>query len=223
MLFDLRGRGRRRTVQAVYASLALLMGGSLVLLGIGGATSGGLLDAFKSGGGGASPNDAFAKRITAAEKATQARPRDPAPWAALARAHAQAAGTKTDVNGAPTKDSLAEYREATGAWERYAKLKSTGLDPTLAPQIVRAYVAQAQWAKAVGVQEIVIADQGASTGQYSTYAQLAYAAGQTRKGDLAAAKAVSLAPADQRPQVKAALAQVKQNPTGASQPAAPTG
>ena len=27
MLFDLRGRGRRRTVQAIYLSLALLMGG----------------------------------------------------------------------------------------------------------------------------------------------------------------------------------------------------
>ena len=31
MLFDLRGRGRRRTVQAVYLSLALLLGGGLVL------------------------------------------------------------------------------------------------------------------------------------------------------------------------------------------------
>ena len=38
MLFDLRGRGRRRTVKIVYLALALLMGGGLVLFGIGGAT-----------------------------------------------------------------------------------------------------------------------------------------------------------------------------------------
>ena len=52
MLFDLRARGRRRTVKIVYVFLALLMGGGLVFFGIGGATSGGLLDAFKGGGGG---------------------------------------------------------------------------------------------------------------------------------------------------------------------------
>ena len=46
MLFDLRGRGRRRTVQVIYLSLAILMGGGLVLFGIGGATSGGLVDAI---------------------------------------------------------------------------------------------------------------------------------------------------------------------------------
>ena len=34
MLFDLRGRGRRRTVKIVYITLALLMGGGLVLFGI---------------------------------------------------------------------------------------------------------------------------------------------------------------------------------------------
>ena len=47
MLFDLRGRGRRRTVQVIYLSLAILMGGGLVLFGIGGATSGGLIDAIQ--------------------------------------------------------------------------------------------------------------------------------------------------------------------------------
>ena len=45
MLFDLRGRGRRRTVQAIYLSLAILMGGGLVLFGIGSDQSGGIVDA----------------------------------------------------------------------------------------------------------------------------------------------------------------------------------
>ena len=48
MLFDLRGRGRRRTVQVIYLSLAILMGGGLVLFGIGSSSSGGLFDAFSS-------------------------------------------------------------------------------------------------------------------------------------------------------------------------------
>ena len=61
MLFDLRGR-RRRAVQATYLTLAVLMGGGLVLFGIGGNTSGGLFDAF-SGGGGGGGNDATEKRI----------------------------------------------------------------------------------------------------------------------------------------------------------------
>jgi len=51
MLFDLRGRGRRRTIQAIYVTLAVLMGGGLVFFGIGGNTSGGLFDAFKGGSG----------------------------------------------------------------------------------------------------------------------------------------------------------------------------
>src|SRR5918997_620937 len=44
MLFDLRGTGRRRTVKVVYITLAFLMGGGLVLFGIGGDVSGGLVD-----------------------------------------------------------------------------------------------------------------------------------------------------------------------------------
>jgi hypothetical protein len=47
MLFDLRSRGRRRTVQAVYLTLAILMGGGLVLFGVGAGNGiGGLLNAF---------------------------------------------------------------------------------------------------------------------------------------------------------------------------------
>ena len=68
MLFDLRGRGRRRTVQVIYIGLALLIGIGLVGFGIGGGFgSGGLLNAANnnegSGGAGfggdpAGPNEA---------------------------------------------------------------------------------------------------------------------------------------------------------------------
>src|SRR5512132_2401536 len=74
MLFDLRGR-RRRAVQGTYLLLALLMGGGLVLFGVGGDVSGGLLDAFK-GGGGPSANSAFQDRIDKQEERLQANPRN---------------------------------------------------------------------------------------------------------------------------------------------------
>ena len=74
MLFDLRGRGRRRTVQAIYLSLAILMGGGLVLFGIGGATSGGLFDAIK----GNSELDERQRHVQEARRrAREARPGQP--------------------------------------------------------------------------------------------------------------------------------------------------
>src|SRR6476646_8978943 len=96
MLFDLRGRGRRRVVKFIYLGLALLMGGGLVLFGVGGATSGGLLDAFKNGSGSVNVSDAFKKRVDAAEKAVAARPQDAAAWGALTRVRYQQAGTPGD-------------------------------------------------------------------------------------------------------------------------------
>ena len=84
MLFDLRGRGRRRTVQAIYLGLAILMGGGLVLFGIGGATSGGLLDAIQGSSGSSNAGDVFQKRVDRLEKRTKANPSDANAWAQLA-------------------------------------------------------------------------------------------------------------------------------------------
>src|SRR3954465_12707089 len=94
MLFDLRGRGRRRTVKIVYITLALLMGGGLVLFGIGGggAMQGGLVDAITGSSGGDTGSKRFDRNEQGAGTAAQARPRDPAVWAALARARVQSAG-----------------------------------------------------------------------------------------------------------------------------------
>ena len=82
MLFDLRGRGRRRTIKIVYITLALLMGGGLVLFGIGGggAMSGGLVDAITGSSGGDTGAERFEKRERDALRATQTRPQDAAAW-----------------------------------------------------------------------------------------------------------------------------------------------
>jgi len=95
MLFDLRGRGRRRTIQVIYLSLAVLMGGGLVFFGIGGSVSGGLFDAVgltgnsNSSGGG---SDILNKQEKTAVKRVTVNPRDAAGWAAVARIRYQRAG-----------------------------------------------------------------------------------------------------------------------------------
>src|SRR4051794_23251689 len=91
MLFDLRARGRRRTIQVIYLFLALLMGGGLVFFGIGGNTSGGFFDAFKSNNGSSSSDSALTKKVQALEKRVQAHRSNAAAWAALPRAQYQVA------------------------------------------------------------------------------------------------------------------------------------
>src|SRR5918997_6479464 len=92
MLFDLRGAGRRRTVKVVYITLAFLMGGGLVLFGIGGDVSGGLVDAITERGSGDDGSDRFRDQEKAALARTKANPQDAPAWAAFARARFQLAG-----------------------------------------------------------------------------------------------------------------------------------
>src|ERR1700753_2402297 len=87
MLFDLRGRGRRRTVQAVYLFLALLLGGGLVLFGVGAGNGfGGILNAFTGSGSSSGQKQAVSSQEKAAITATTRRPTDPAAWSALVQA-----------------------------------------------------------------------------------------------------------------------------------------
>lgn len=214
MLFDLRGRGRRRTVQLIYLMLAFLMGGGLVFFGIGG-TSGGILDALKENSGKTSASSIFTKRVKAAERRVRLHPRDAAAWAALTRLRyqvASSAGYDQNAN-AFTQDGVKKLRAAGVAWDRYLALDPKKPDPNLATQMVQAFGQGAlnQPDKVVTAMEIVVAGREPSVGLYSQLAIFAYQAGQTRKGDLAAEKAVSLAPKDQRTalreQLKAAKAQ----------------
>src|SRR3982750_4318249 len=128
MLFDLRGRGRRRTVKVVYILLAVLMGGGLVLFGIGGggAISGGLVDAITGSNGGDSGTKRFEDRERAALVATQQNPQNAAAWAALARARVQTAGVgdNFDPNTATyTASGKTKLTQAADAWEKYLALE----------------------------------------------------------------------------------------------------
>jgi hypothetical protein len=203
MLFDLRGRGRRRTVQVIYLSLAILMGGGLVLFGIGGSVSGGLFDAFREDAGGGDVTAAAEKSVTTAAAATEANPEDPAAWARLVRARFQLAQLDEGVNentGAFTAKGKRALVPVEQAWDRYVALKPDPPDDGVAGLMVQAFSESGlnKPAKAVGAMEMVIAARDESPNLYSQLAVLAYQAGQNRKGDLAADKAVSLAPEAER-------------------------
>jgi hypothetical protein len=215
MLFDLRGSGRRTTVKVVYLTLAVLMGGGLVLFGIGGDVSGGLVDALTENEGSTSvSDDRFRDRAAQLQREAEANPRDAEAWAAVARARYQyaSAGDFFDQNtGQFTDEGKAQLQAASQAWERHLALAKNNPDDSVATIMVQAY-SQAglnEPAKAVAAQEI-ITEERPKDSTFATLAVLAYQAGQTRKGDLATTKALELADEDDRNTLKSELEAAKQ-------------
>jgi tetratricopeptide (TPR) repeat protein len=209
MLFDLRGRGRRRAVQAIYLSLAILMGGGLVLFGVGGATSGGLLDAFKADSGTANVDEVFQKRVDSAERAVKLRPTDARAWANLTRVRFQQAGTGDGFdsnNQVFTDKGKEQLRQTEAAWDKYLTLTKEP-DENVARIMVQAFGQGAldEPDKAVSALEAVMDNQKATGPLYVQLAALAYQAGQTRKAELASKKALALTPKDDQEQIKAQL------------------
>jgi hypothetical protein len=220
MLFDLRGRGRRRAVQAIYLSLALLMGGGLVLFGVGGASSGGLLDAFTSGSGQTSVDKVFQQRVDKAQAGVRLHPTNPKAWAELTRVRFQQAGSGDgfDPNqGAFTDKGKAKLQGAASAWDKYLTLTEKP-DDTVAALMVQAFGTTGlnQPGEAVSAMEIII-DRRPETGPlFVQLASLAYQAGQTRKAQLASKKALALTPKDDREQIQAQLDGAKQAASSAA-------
>ena len=223
MLFDLRGAGRRRTVKVVYITLAFLMGGGLVLFGIGGDVSGGLVDAITERGGGDDGSDRFRKQETAALKRTQANAQDAAAWAALARARFQIAGIGENFDPEKatfTKTGRAKLVAAEEAWDRYLALNPPKPDDRVASLMVQAFGALNKPDKAAQAQE-VITDARPTASTFTQLAIFAYQAGQTRKGDLAKDKALELTDPDMREALKGQLETAKSSATqAAAQPGA---
>lgn len=220
MLFDLRGSGRRTTIKAVYLTLAVLMGGGLVLFGIGGDVSGGLVDALTDRNSGVTSNDsAFRNRAERAQREATANPQDPEAWASLARARYQyaSAGEFFDQStGTFTAEGKAQLTAAAAAWEKHVELAKDEPDDRVATLMVQTY-SQAglnQPEKAVAAQEI-ITEVRPKDSTFATLAVLAYQAGQTRKGDLATKEALRLADKDDRNTLKSELEQAKQQALGA--------
>jgi hypothetical protein len=225
MLFDLRGRGRRRTVQGVYLGLALLMGGGLILFGVGtGNGVGGLLNGI----GGGSSNNSSKPVISQAEKSalrqTRLQPSSPAAWAALVQARYESAGQ--DANSSTGTYSAAGLKELQGAgqaWQRYLALTKHP-DWTLAELIAQGYDKLGSYSQEASAWQIVTAANPTVASYYEDLAAAAWKAKQTRLGDLAQTKALALTPKTQRAQVSAALTQLKTQATsGSAGSTAPSG
>jgi hypothetical protein len=209
VLFDLKGR-RRRVVQGTYLLLAILMGGGLVLFGIGGDVSGGLVDALQGQSG--SSNSIVEDRIEENEDKVEADPKNAAALKELARDWYQLATQESDVTGAFSDEGKERLAEADAAWEAYVDLDPKNPDASLASLMVNVYAPTALNKPAEGAEaaEIVATAQPKNAQAYLQLAQFAAQAGQERKADLAGQNAIELAPKDQRSTVKQLVEQLTQ-------------
>jgi predicted Zn-dependent protease len=205
----------------------LLVGivGVIILVGIVGAirASGGgsgILNAFTAGGSSGAQSQVVSQAVKTALQQTRLHPNDPAGWAALVQARWTEAGQGNDYNTSTGTFTAAGKKELTGAtqaWERYLQLTKQP-DPNLAILAARAYAAGGNYSGEASAWEIeTLANPNEAKG-YECLAASAYAAKQTRKGDLATAKALSLVPKLSRATLKTQLEQARrslQSPKGA--------
>ena len=215
MLFDLRGRGRRRSVRVIYAGLALLMGSGLVLFGVGSFGGSGILSNISGNEG--SNSASFSAQIKKYQKLTQKEPSNASAWEHLTEATLHEAGGEAYVTSSGvTSKGKQLFAQASQAWNSYLALNPPNPSAKLAQLMVPVYEEGGlnEPAKAVQVLQIVVAARPTSASLYSELAEFAYKAKNTRVGDLASEKAVSLAPAAQRARLKQELAEIKANPSG---------
>jgi hypothetical protein len=217
MLFDLRGRGRRRTVRVLYTGLALLMGVGLVGFGIGGGFgSGGILNAASSGEGGGGTS--FSRQIKKYEKQTKQQPKNLTAWEKLTEARIHEAGGEAYFTsaGVLTSKGRTVFREASESWSSYLALNPPKPSVKLAKLVLLLYQEGAlnEPAKSVEALQIVVAADPESAAFYSELAVAAYQAKNERVGDLSATKAVALAPENAKTRIKKELEEVKKSPGG---------
>jgi hypothetical protein len=225
MLFDLRGRGRRRTVRIIYTGLALLMGVGLVGFGIGGGFGGGgILNATNNGEGGGGPNRA--SEVKKYRKIIQQQPNNISAWEKLTQAQLFEAGGEAYLTATGlTSKGREVFASASESWTRYLALNPPHPNLKLAKNALRLYTEEAlnQPSKAVEVLQIIVADDPTRGYYYRLLAHYAYQTKNERVGDLAAQKAIGLAPASEQARLKKALEEEKKTKGGtATAPTATT-
>lgn len=214
MLFDLRSRGRRRTVQGVYLGLALLMGLGLVLFGVGAGNGiGGLLNAFTGNGSGNNQGQVVSQQEQTALKAVKANPNNAAAWSQLVQARWVSAGEGNNYNSTTksfTASGKKKLGQTTQAWQRYLQLTKSP-DPNVVILAARSYAALGNYAGAANAWEMETLASPSGLA-YECMAASAYAAGQTDKGDLALNKALTYVPKAQQTTVKSQVTAAKTRP-----------
>jgi hypothetical protein len=204
-------------VQAVYLGLAILMGGGLVLFGVGAGNGlGGLLNAFNGSGSSSNQSQAVSAAEKSAIKATQTNPNSAAAWASLIQARwSNATSNSADFNSSTGQFSSTGKTELTNIgndWASYQKLVKQP-DPTVAILAARSYEYLGQFSQATDAWQQMTAAEPTEASAFECLAANAYAAKNTRIGDLASAKALSLVPSLQRTLLKSKINQAKTDPS----------
>jgi hypothetical protein len=222
MLFDLQGK-RKNFIRVIYAGLALLIGGGLVLFGIGGSGNGGLFDALGIGDGSSTGDISYEKELDSANSALDANPKDEGALLKLTQFEflTGQAQRETGDNGAsrPTGDTVESYNRAADAWERYLALDPKKPDADIARLMVQAYpvvyataepAQQEDTLKNLVASAQIVADDSPGLGPFVDLATFAFYAGDNKLGAQAEKKALAAAPdSTTKQQVKQSLAQVR--------------
>jgi hypothetical protein len=209
LLFDLKGK-RKRVVQVTYMGLAILFGAGLVLFGVGGNVSGGLIDAFRGGDGG-SGTTVFSENVKQAERRAARDPKNPQAQLALVRAQFQFASSTEGSDaqtGALTDKGQQAIVEVADAWDRYLRLEPKKVDPNAAGFAALAFGALQDYPKAVRTQRLSVEARPSANG-YFQLADFAYRATDVKAGDAAAREAVRRSPSDQRNTVRSLIKDLK--------------
>jgi hypothetical protein len=220
MLFDLRSRGRRRTVQAVYVGLVLLFLVGFLGFGVGGGFGGGGIFENVLGKKEGSSSSGFAGKVSAAEKRLRRDPNDAEAWAKLAdaRFHEASGGEFYEETAQRyTSAGRALLVKVSDAWSHYMALNPPKPNLAVAQEMLSVYSPEGlnQPAQSVQLlQQVVIPAKPPSAKWYGDLAASAYQANNQRVGDLATKKTLDLTPAGQRSQVKQELERIKANPSG---------
>jgi hypothetical protein len=239
MLFDLQSPGRRVVIKVVYATLAVLLGGGLILFGIGGEGGGFLSDV--GGGGGGNGGNPFEEEIDDAEARVQQNPQDTAALAELVQLNYQAGSNQIQVDEETGAQSLSEdgeqsLRESADYWDRYLKLtQKSGQPPATGVSSIAvqtfSVLADASFSQALtstsGTDALdnandaitswtdaaeaqrILADAQPATQAYSNLAFFLYRAGDIAGGDQAAAQAAEQAKGNEKQTVEQQLKQTK--------------
>jgi hypothetical protein len=214
MLFDLRSRGRRRTMQVIYIGLAVLMAAGLVLFGVGtGTGGGGLFGGLVGSSSSNNQSNAVANNAKKAQQQVDQNPKDPSAWQKLITARWENAQSGGVTNTGYTTFGKQQLAQVTNDYEQYAKLVSKP-DVTTATYAARAYSYLGDYAQQAHTWDTITSVQPSTVG-YKCLALSAYAAKNTSLGQLAASKMLAHVPKKQRTELQAELEQASSKPSEA--------
>jgi hypothetical protein len=229
MLFDLSGK-RRSVIKVIYATLALLMGGSLVLFGIGSDAPGGILDAVGLGSGSSgSSTPQYDEQIDNAEERLQTDPQNENALIDLVHYHYLSATTGGGIETDPAtlattvdSDAQEEFAAALDAWDNYLETNPKPVDPETAGEVAQvnntlylAALTSGDASEALSAAEAATEAQreaigpDATAADYGALARYAWIAGETEVADRAAREAIALTDKSQRAQIEQTLEQTE--------------